>query len=354
MRVVGCVRLLLGVMVLAVGTGCHREVEDVPLYARLIGISDKFYDVQAIDADHVIVVGYGGKILTTADGGFAWAKVDSGTSRALYRVRFVDANNGWISGQEGTILHTTDGGKTWQRQNSGTMVYLFSISFVDQDHGWAVGDKSILLETIDGGKTWTLHKITSAAEKALSAEEAVASQDPVLYDVQFLDAKNGWVVGEFGHIAHTSDGGQTWTEQQQSLITGDIYDALDLPTFFGVYFINPQDGVAVGLDGRIARTHDGGGTWAFEKLKLEYPIVDPLFTPILFPDGTGWAIGAAGEVVQRGGPDSQWQRAKLGMEVVTWLRGMNWLNQQEGWIVGGFGLILHTKDGGKSWVPSVG
>ena len=354
MRVVGCVRLFLGLVILTVGAGCHREVEDVPLLARLIGISDKFYDVQAVDADHVVVVGYGGKILTTSDGGFGWTKAESGTSRALYRVRFVDANNGWVSGQEGVMLHTADGGKTWQRQNTGTTVYLFSLSFVDQNHGWAVGDKSILLETVDAGKTWTLHKITSASEKALSADEAVASQDPVLYDVQFLDAKNGWVVGEFGHISHTTDGGQTWTEQQQSLITGDIFDALDLPTFFGVHFINAQDGVAAGLDGRIARTHDGGGTWVFEKMKLEYPIVDPLFTPVVFPDGTGWAIGAAGEVVQVGAPGSQWQRAKLGMEVVTWLRGMNWLNQNEGWIVGGFGLILHTKDGGKSWVPSVG
>jgi len=353
MRVVGCVRLLLGLVVLTVGAGCHREVEDVPLLARLIGISDKFYDVQAIDADHVVVVGYGGKILTTSDGGFTWIKAESGTNRALYRVHFVDATNGWVSGQEGVMLHTTDGGKTWTRQTTNTTVYLFSVSFVDQDHGWCVGDKSILLKTSDGGKTWTLHKIATVSQEHLSAEEAVASQDPVLYDVQFIDANNGWVVGEFGHVLHTSDGGQTWTEQQQSLITGEIFDALDLPTFYGVNFTTPQDGVAAGLDGKIARTRDGGATWAFQKMQLDYPIVDPLFTPRLFPDGTGWAIGAAGEVVRLGTPDGQWQRAKLGMEVVTWLRGMYWVNPDDGWIVGGLGLILHTKDGGKSWVPSL-
>ena len=254
MRVVGCVRLLLGAVVLAVGAGCHHEVADVPLLARLIGISDKFYDVQAIDADHVVVVGYGGKILTTADGGFAWSKADTGTNRALYRVRFVDANNGWVSGQEGVMLHTTDGGKTWERQNTGTTVYLFSLWFADHNHGWAVGDKSILLKTVDGGKTWTLHKITTASQEHLSAEEAVASQDPVLYDVQFLDAKNGWVVGEFGRICHTTDGGLTWTEQQQSLISGEIFDALDLPTFFGVQFINSA-GRRGGGSGRQDRAH---------------------------------------------------------------------------------------------------
>ena len=73
----------------------------------------------------------------------------------------------------------------------------------------------------------------------------------------------------------------------------------------------------------------------------------------MFPDGTGWAIGAAGEVVRLSSPDGRWQRAKLGMEVATWLRGMYWLNQNDGWIVGGLGMILHTKDGGKSWVQSL-
>ena len=216
-----------------------------------------------------------------------------------------------------------------------------------------MGDKSILLSTADGGKTWTVHKITSAAQKELSAEEAVASQDPVLYDVQFLDAQNGWVVGEFGRIVQTTDGGQTWTERQQSLISGDIFDALDLPTFFGVHFINPQEGIAAGLDGKIARTHDGGASWAFEKLQLDYPIIDPLFTPIRFAEGAAGPSAppekcctSAARMPNGSVPSSAWRSS-------TWLRGMYWLNQQDGWIVGGLGLILHTKDGGKSWVPSL-
>ncbi len=88
-------------------------------------------------------------------------------------------------------------------------------------------------------------------------------------------------------------------------------------------------------------------------MKLNYPIVDPLYTPLLFADGTGWAIGAAGEIVRRDTPDGEWHRTKLGMEVLTWLRGMHWSDQNNGWIVGGYGLILHTKDGGKTWIPSL-
>jgi photosystem II stability/assembly factor-like uncharacterized protein len=354
MRVLRGVHALLGVAAIALVAGCHREVEEVQLLKRTIGISDRFYDVHAMDAEKAIVVGYSGKILLTSDGGFTWTQPASGTNRALYRVRFVDPETGWISGQEGLMLHTTDGGKSWTRQKTGTSVYLFSLSFIDRNRGWAIGDKSILVQTTDGGATWALHKITTAAQKEVSAEEAIASADPVLYDVQFLDANNGWVVGEFGKIYHTTDGGQTWTEQQLSLIGNEVVDALDLPTFFGVRFSDGQSGLAAGLDGKIARTTDAGTSWKFEKMKLDYPIVDPLYNPGLFPDGTGWAIGAAGEVVRLDTPGGEWHRAKLGMEVVTWLRGMSWLDRDNGWIVGGLGLILHTKDGGKTWIPSLG
>ena len=353
MRVARCIALLLGWASLFVWTGCHKEVQDVPLLARLIGISDKFYDVQALDADHAIVVGYGGKILITSDGGFTWSQAPSGTDGALYRVRFVDANTGWISGQDGIILHSTDGGKTWQRQTTNTTVYLFALHFLDANNGWAVGDKSIALETHDGGATWTLRKVITQAQREMKPDEAIASADPVLYDVQFVDTNTGWIVGEFGKIFHTTDGGKIWTAQEQSLIGGEVLDALDLPSLFGVHFVNGQDGVASGLDGKIARTHDGGGAWKFEKMKLDYPIVDPLFNPYLFADGTGWALGAAGEVVRLTSAGGEWQRVKLGMEVLTWLRGMYWLDQNNGWIVGGYGLILHTNDGGKTWIPSL-
>jgi photosystem II stability/assembly factor-like uncharacterized protein len=354
MRILRSVHGLLGLATIAFVAGCHKEVEDVPLLSRTISISDRFFDVQALDAEKAIVVGYRGKILLTTDAGFTWTQPASGTNRALYRVRFVDPENGWISGQEGLILHTTDGGKTWQRQKSGTSVYLFSLSFIDRKRGWAVGDKSILLQTTDGGANWSLHKITTAAQKEVSAEEAIASADPVLYDVQFLDANTGWIVGEFGKIYHTTDGGQTWSEQQLSLIGAEVVDALDLPTFFGVHFADARNGLASGLDGKIARTNDAGTSWKFEKMKLDYPIVDPLYMPALFLDGSGWATGAAGEVVHLDAAGGEWQRAPLGMEVITWLRGMHWLDHDNAWIVGGLGLILHTKDGGKTWIPSLG
>jgi photosystem II stability/assembly factor-like uncharacterized protein len=343
--------LLLGVNFAVLAAGCHREVEMPPLMQRKIAISDRFYDVQALTPEHAVVVGYGGKILSTDDGGRTWDLLPSGTDQALYSVKFVDHDNGWVAGQEGLVLHTTDGGKTWQRQVTGTNVYLFAVDFLDKQRGWVVGDRATMLETLDGGQHWKIRKLTQ--HKGLTAEEAIISQDPVLYDVQFLDAQYGWVVGEFGKIFHTTDGGATFVEQQTSLLGHGVFDVLDIPTFFGVRFSDRENGMVAGLDGKIARTHDGGTTWRFEPMKLDYPLVDPLFTTYTLPNGTAWAVGAAGEVVRLDPGATDWQRAKLGMEVFTWLRGMDFITPENGWIVGGYGLILHTTDGGKTWLPAI-
>jgi len=333
--------------------GCHPEVELPPLpEAKISIIGDRFFDVKALSADRAIVIGYRGKILETPDSGRTWNVVRSPTDRGLYSIRFADAQNGWICGQAGLILVTKDGGKTWTEQTSNTDTYLFAVYPVSATHVYAVGDKSTLDETTDGGTTWKPRKIAQGRE-GISADIALAVQDPIFYDVEFANEQNGWIVGEFGTIKHTSDGGKTWVEQQDSLLGAGIVDIFDLPTLFGVHFVNNQEGVAAGLEGHIAHTHDGGTTWAFDKIDEAIAIEDPLYAPFLFPDGRGWAIGSGGEVVNKEPGDVPWKRAKLGMRLFTWLRGIDFFDQNNGWIVGGFGTILRTKDGGKTWTPNL-
>src|SRR5262245_20924303 len=154
---------------LAMTLGCHHEIEMVPLADRTIYTTDKFYDVQAIGKDRAFVVGYGGKILETTDGGSTWAVRPSGTENALYAVEMVDDQHGWIVGQEGLVLHTADGGKSWQPQESnatfkdsdGTQkrAYLFGLDALDVNTAFAVGDRSMLVSTTDGGRTWTARKV---------------------------------------------------------------------------------------------------------------------------------------------------------------------------------------------------
>ena len=338
----------VGIVLVALAMGCHREVEMIPLMERTIyPRTDRFYDVQALSKDRAVVVGYGGKVVETRDRGRNWTLLPSGVDVALYGVHFVDDNRGWIVGQDGLILATADGGKTWTKQESnatfeesdGTVkrAYLFNIDATDAQHAWAVGDRSILTSTSDGG-------------------QSLAAADPILYDVKFVDPQNGWIVGEFGKILRTRDGGETWKEQTKSLLEGtEFFDLLDLPTLFGLDAHNTQNAVAAGLESHIAATSDGGEKWAYQKTDGgEVKLQDPLYDVIQFPDGSGWAVGAAGQVVKTDGKSGVWTRANIGQDVSTWLRALSFSDPQYGWLVGGYGLIYHTEDGGKSWLPVQG
>ncbi|HSD11864.1 MAG TPA: YCF48-related protein, partial [Candidatus Binatia bacterium] len=290
----------------------------------------------------------------TADGGATFTRIDSGTDLALYKA-FARGNRLWIVGQEGLILHSADGGKTWQKQNSGTKVYLFSVYFINDDHGFAVGDKTTLIETTDGGKTWKPLEVTRSTEGA-NSEFALAMQEPILYDIRFTNEQTGWIAGEFGHLLKSTDGGQTWTPHQDTLMTPEsgITDPMDLPTFFGEFMISDQEGLAAGIDGKIARTKDGGATWRFEPMKLAFPLIDPLYQPYVTADGNAWVVGGAGEVLRLAPGQSEWTRAELGMPLFTWMRGIDFADAQHGWLVGGYGTVLRTTDGGKTWSPRLG
>lgn len=346
-------------------TGCHREVEMIPLATRTIYPTDRFYDVQALGKEGAIVVGYGGKILVTSDGGRSWDIRPSGVGDGLFSVRMVDDTHGWIVGQDGLILHTADGAKTWQRQESHATIqdrdappqpiYLFAVEALDTQRAFAVGDRSIMVSTTDGGATWKVKKVVGVSEG--DAADSIVAADPVLYDVRFLDDQRGWIAGEFGKLFHTTDGGETWHEQQKTLMDGtSIVDPLDLPTLFGLHIRSAEEVLAAGLEGHIARTIDGGQHWKFDPIEVEanVPLVDPLFDVTELEDGSGWAVGAAGEVVRRESGATAWKRAKLGQDVLTWLRGVDFSDGQHGWLVGGYGLIFRTTDGGKSWLPAQG
>lgn len=349
---------LLG-LALALGLGaCHAPFDEVPLAQQKIYFSDRFFDVKALGTEKAIIVGYSGKILETSDGGYTFVERESGVEdRGIFNLA-VQGDKVWACGQEGLIIHSTDGGETWKPQKSGVEEYLFSITFLDEDRGFAVGDRSILLRTDDGGENWTRMKLHPADESSEEVDEdlALAMQDPIFYDLAFVNDRVGWIVGEFGRILKTTDGGTTWVEQQSSLLGDEtgIVDAMDIPTFFGVHPVSEDEAYVAGLEGRVSRTTDGGETWKFVEMDVEFPIVDPLYTPFILEDGSGWAVGSAGEVVHRAAGEDVWKRADLGMSIYTWLREIDFIDSQNGWVVGGFGTILRTDDGGESWRVCLG
>src|SRR5258705_63075 len=138
----------------------------------------------------------------------------------------------------------------------GLAVCAFALDALDENTAIAVGDRSVLTMTTDGGKTWKSSKVKM--ELDTSGGESLAAADPIFYGVKFTDAQHGWIIGEFGKIMYTADGGATWKEQEKTLLEGTgFFDLLDLPTLFGIHAIDGQRAIASGLDAHVAGTTAG-------------------------------------------------------------------------------------------------
>jgi photosystem II stability/assembly factor-like uncharacterized protein len=215
---------------------------------------------------------YVGTIIKTSDGGTTWQRQTVPASQTLRGVSFVDANYGWAVGEKGTIVHTADGGKSWKKQTVATTNEFRRVVFVDRNNGWATGIKPIHFDhggdadawkgsvwhTNNGGLTWKRQTLPPGAG--------------LLNRIEFINAKNGWVVGvkltgyehgiwpiHVGAVYQTTDGGRTWVEQYAPDV--DI-------VFTGIDFVDENHGWVVGFKGNsgidaamVYHTADGGKNW---------------------------------------------------------------------------------------------
>src|SRR5216683_3802607 len=111
-------------------------------------------------------------------------------------------------------------------------------------------------------------------------------EDAALHAVQFVDEREGWAVGDEGVVWHTIDGGQTWDRQPTGVRA----------SLRSVHFLNPFTGWIAGREelphgqgsvGVLLYTRDGGLKWQRVGMNAL-----PGLNRIRFVDGaTGLVVG---------------------------------------------------------------
>jgi photosystem II stability/assembly factor-like uncharacterized protein len=288
-----------------------------------------------VDALHGWAVGDSGNIVATQDGGATWRAQTSTTTQRLAGVAFVDKLRGWVVGDFGTILATTDGGATWHEQfpQAGTRVQLVAVAFPDSLHGWAVGGstRGVLLSTSDGGVSWNTQHLGTPQ---------------YLNGVSFPDPLSGWIIGDFGTLFETSDGGTVWREQNLALAstTQQNPSLQRLVDSTCVRFVDSSHGWVVGDFGSVQATTDGGVTWQVQDSTTDKALLSASFTDTSY----GWAVGDSGTIVATTNGGATWYRQLSG--TTKDLHGVWFTDRTRGWAVGEGGIILATTDGGASWI----
>ena len=168
----------------------------------------------------------------------------------------------------------------------------------------------------------------------------------VLNSVAFANEYHGCAVGDDGAVVCTNDGGQTWIDRVMST-----------PTNLSSIFLKDSKGWIVGnfaRQGVALKTSDGGKTWKLN-YRLENFDSSTLSDVWFIDDKRGWAVGEAtineksfSIIVTTLDDGSHWEEQYRISAGLSGLRAIRFADETRGWAVGD-GIILHTDDRGRHW-----
>lgn len=251
----------------------------------------------------------------------------------LYDV-FVSDNVVLAVGYPGVVLRSTDGGKTFQELPLPTRDALFSIDMNDEGMAAAVGRAGLVLVSRDRGASWTLGNAFPPPEKPKAEEEdefdeggAFGEEVPSvshLFDVDVLPNGHVVAVGEYGAIMLSEDGGNSW--QRRPYSSKIEVEAPPPPP-------PEKKRKQRGKKGRRAR--------ARHKKRAPEPVAQ---VEKAEKEEDGWFDQN----------ELSLEEANAGAADEARLTSVAFADDKRGWIVGEFGMILATKDGGMTWkrIPS--
>jgi photosystem II stability/assembly factor-like uncharacterized protein len=160
----------------------------------------------------------------------------------------------------------------------------------------------------------------------------------LLTGVHLLDDRQGWAVGHDGVLLHTGDGGETWElrrwapEEEKPLLH--------------VWFRDLERGFAVGAYGLLLTTRDGGATWTEEPPSDEEWHLNHVAGS---PSGKIYLAAEAGHVYRSDDGGETWTALPSPYEGSFF--GTLPLDGDELLLFGLRGHLFRSEDAGETWEP---
>ena len=239
-------------------------------------------------------------------------------------------------GERGHIIYSDDDGQTWVQGSVPVSVTLTAVDFGSETHGWAVGHSGVVLHTEDAGENWSLQLTgIGAAELAIaSKEDQIAVLEERIEEAPESEKSDlEWALDDLFF---------TMENMQSDLDIGPVNPLL------GVWFENDQHGFVVGAYGMILRTEDGGDTWNDWAPKIENAQNFHLNSITRITGGGLVIVGEAGQIHVSVDNGDTWERRESPYEGSLFgVIGTGEVN--EILAVGLRGNMLFSTDLGKSW-----
>ncbi|MDP3148856.1 MAG: YCF48-related protein [Ignavibacteria bacterium] len=334
--------------------------------------------VKYITSTFVLAVGDNGAVMKSTDGGSTWTKllapknpgVVGETTNPLSSISFINENTGWIVGDY-SIFKTIDGGNTWQLQSLGINRDMNAIFFVDENIGYVGGNNGELYKTTNGGANWTKQDLgtgvgTISSIYFINATTGWIAGDLLIarttdgstwisagsitgkhYNIHFIDANNGFSIGQYGTFFKSTNGGETWTKKTFPSTSVSLY---------GAFFKDVNTGIVVcgqwnpngSNKGYIYRTTNGGTSWT----EISAGLFEQLNGVAFIDANTGIAVGDVGRIMKTTNGGLNWSSISSGF--TSYINSSHFIDSNTGYIVGGVGdydgVVYKTTDGGTTWL----
>ena len=183
----------------------------------------------------LVAVGQRGHIVVSNDEGRSWNQAQVPVSSDLTAVQFVDKNVGYATGHDGVVLGTRDGGISWTRLLDGRKANTLVL-----DH---MKKRAAVADAPEQDR-----KLLDEAQRNLEA-----GPDKPFLDLYFASANEGFVVGAYGLVMRTSDGGQHWTPWLDRVDNPQLLNLYAIRAAHGSLYVAGEAGLLLKLDTQARR-----------------------------------------------------------------------------------------------------
>ena len=285
--------------------------------------------------DRLVAVGEQGHIIWSDDSGASWTHAEVPVSLMLTAAVFPTAERGWAVGHEAIVLTSGDGGSTWSVALASETIAALQVDAAREAIAAAEAALEVAAEEDREDAQYALEDAEIALEDAeLATEEGIVY--PAL-DVWFETAERGYVLGAYGLLLATADGGATWKLHSRRLDNPDGYH------LYGIARSTSGALLIAGEAGGLHRSRDDGATWE----RLEQPYAGSFFGILATNDGSLLIFGLRGNIFRSEDDGDTW--APIDAPGDSTLFGGRVLSDGRIVLVGAAGTVLESRDGGLSF-----